>query len=53
MVLFSCDTYEPEKLSAWQDIPKGIVVALNGGYQQQLSNWTRDFINRKEFMMVL
>lgn len=36
----TCDTNEPQQLSAWQDIPNGTVVALNPGCYQLLSGWT-------------
>lgn len=34
IVLPSCDPYEPQQWSAWQDIPKGVTVAYFGGNQQ-------------------
>lgn len=37
MILASCDAYELKQCPAWQDVPKGAIVAPTVGNNQQLN----------------
>lgn len=50
-ILPSYNTYEPHQQPIWHDNPKGTVVALNLGSNQQLSKWTQDLLNKSKFML--